>query len=184
MIACSASEAFSAWLAAARGSLAITTYQAGKVALVASSGGRVTLLLRQFEKPLGLAAEGNRLALACRHEVQILANAPLLARDYLEDQPGRYDALFLPRVSYYTGDINTHDVAWGREGLWIVAARFSCLAALSKDFSFVPRWQPKFISTVAPEDRCHLNGLAMRDGRPAFVTALGESDAVGGWRDN
>src|SRR5262249_22232865 len=62
--------------------------------------------------------------------------------------------------------------------------RFSCLCTLHPDYSFVPRWRPKFISALAPEDRCHLNGLAIVDGRPKYVSALGETDAAGGWRAN
>jgi uncharacterized protein (TIGR03032 family) len=46
----------------------------------------------------------------------------------------------------------------------------------------VPRWRPPFITGLAPEDRCHLNGLCMAQGRPAFVTALGAIDTPGGWR--
>ncbi|NEQ21969.1 MAG: TIGR03032 family protein, partial [Microcoleus sp. SIO2G3] len=130
------------------------------------------------------AVQEQRLALATHHEVLLFANAPLLANEYLENQLGRYDALYLPRVTYLTGDLNIHDLAFGSDSLWLVNTRFSCLAALSKDYNFVPRWQPRFISQLAPEDRCHLNGLAMVDGRPKFVTALGESDEVGGWRPN
>lgn len=179
---CSASDAFQAWLAQTDGSLAITTYQAGKLALVGWNGEQITVLLRQFPKPMGLAVQDQRLALATNHEVWLFANAPLLAHEYLEDQPGRYDALYLPRVTYFTGDLNIHDLAFGSDSLWLVNTRFSCLSALSKDFSFVPRWQPSFISQVVPEDRCHLNGLALVEGQPKFVTALGESDEVGGWR--
>jgi uncharacterized protein (TIGR03032 family) len=129
------------------------------------------------------------MALATRHEVVLLANAPLLAHDYLETQPGRYDALYLPRAAYYTGDLNVHDVAYGKDGdteagLWVVNSRFSCLSSLSREHSFVPRWKPPFVSEIVPEDRCHLNGLAMVDGKPGYVTALGETDAVGGWREN
>ena len=180
----SASEGFAEWMSQAGGSLAVTTYQAGKLALIGWNGRQVSLLMRQFEKPLGLAVEGQRLAIACRHEVLLYHAAPLLARDYLEDQPGRYDALYLPRASYFTGDFNIHDIAYGHDGLWIVNSRFCCLAALSTDYNFEPRWKPAFITELAPEDRCHLNGLAMQDGRPKYVTALGETDVVGGWRAN
>lgn len=184
VISCHADDAFAAWLEIAGGSLAITTYQAGKLALVGWNGQQVTVLLRQFPKPMGIAVQGQRLALATNHEVWFFANAPLLAPEYLENQPGRYDALYLPRVAYFTGDLNIHDLAFGRDNLWLVNTRFSCLSALSKDFSFVPRWQPPFISQLVPEDRCHLNGLAMVDGKPKFVTALGASDEVGGWRSH
>lgn len=183
-IECRAGESFGPWLAQAGGSLAVTTYQAGKVALIGWDGRQVTLVMRQFDKPMGLAVDGRRMALACRRDLTLFANDPALAHDYLVDQPGRYDALYLPRAVYLTGDLNVHDVAFGADGLWFCATRLSCLAALSQQYSLEPRWQPPFVSEVAPEDRCHLNGLAMRDGRPAFVTALGESDTAGGWREN
>jgi uncharacterized protein (TIGR03032 family) len=184
------SDSFQAWMSACGGALAVTTYQAGKVAMLGwdESRRQVTLLLRQFNKPLGLAVRGGALALATRHEVTLFADAPLLARDYLENQPGRYDALYLPRASYHTGDVNVHDIAFGtgsgavEADLWVVNSRFSCLASLSREFSFVPRWKPPFVSEIAPEDRCHLNGLAMVDGKPGYVTALGETDAAGAWR--
>ena len=183
-ITCSAAPAFVEWLAGAGGSLAVSTYQAGKVAMLGFDGRRVTLLMRHFDKPLGLAADGGRLALATRNDLWLFANAPPLAHDYLEDQPGRYDALFLPRATYHTGDLHTHDLALSDGELWLVNTRFSCLARVSYDYSFVPAWKPGFISDVVPEDRCHLNGLALRDGRPRYVTALGMTDTPGGWREN
>lgn len=181
-IDCSVSDTFVAWMSQAGGSLAVTTYQAGKLALIGWDGRQVTLLMRQFQKPMGLAVEGARLALATRHAVWLFANAPVLAHGYLEDQPGRYDALFLPRVAYYTGDLNVHDVAFGADGLVLVNSRFGCLASLSDQYSFVPGWRPPFVTEVVPEDRCHLNGLALVDGRPKFVTVLGETNEPGGWR--
>ena len=183
VVACSATPGFVDWLAQAAGSVAVSTYQAGKVAMIGWDGRQVTLLMRQFDKPLGLAASENRLALATRHDVVVLANAPLLASDFLEEQPGRYDALYLPRATYHTGDLNTHDVAILGDEMWLVATRFSCLAKLSYDFNFLPVWKPPFVSDLVPEDRCHLNGIAVRDGRPRYVTALGTTNAAGGWRE-
>jgi len=63
-----------------------------------------------------------------------------------------------------------------------VSTRFSCLCTLSPDYSFVPRWQPPFITKIVAEDRCHLNGLALVDGLPRYVTALGTTDERDGWR--
>ena len=142
----------------------------------------MNLLLRQFDKPMGIAVSGNRLALATRHQVFQFANSPILATDYLEQQPGRYDSLYLPRVSYFTGDLNIHDLAFAGEHLWIVNTRFSCLATLSNEYNFIPQWQPPFISELVPEDRCHLNGLAVVNDRPKYVTALGKRNEAGGWR--
>jgi uncharacterized protein (TIGR03032 family) len=183
-IQCLASATFEEFLAHAGGSLAISTYQAGKVAMIGWDGRQVTLLMREFDKPLGLAAAGNRMVLATRHDLWIFANTPLLAHDFLEDQPGRYDALYLPRASYHTGDLHTHDVAISAEGIIITATRFSCLARVSFDFNFVPFWKPNFVSDLVPEDRCHLNGLAMVENHPKYVTALGTTDTAGAWREN
>lgn len=182
-IECRCSEPFAEWLAQVKGSLAVTTYQAGKLALLGWRGSQMSLLMRQFSKPMGLAVGPGRLALATRNEITLLADAPLLAPDVYPDQPGRYDALYLPRATYHTGDLNVHDLAFGSDGLWMVNSRFSCLSALSKDFSFVPLWKPPFISDIVPEDRCHLNGLSVVEGKPRYVTALGETNVVGGWRE-
>jgi uncharacterized protein (TIGR03032 family) len=181
-VTCTVDDGFQDWLSQAAGAIAISTYQAGKLAFVGWDGTEISLLLRQFDKPMGIAVQGQRLALATRHEILLFANSPTLAQGYLEHQPGRYDALYLPRATYFTGDLNVHDLAWGDEGLWMVNSRFSCLSQLSADFSFMPRWQPPFISELVPEDRCHLNGLAMVAGQPRYVTALGATDEVGGWR--
>jgi uncharacterized protein (TIGR03032 family) len=183
-IGCQADAGFQAWMSRAGGSVVISTYQAGKVVMVGWNGQQITILLRHFEKPMGMAIAPDRLALATRHEVMFFANAKALAHNYLEDQPGRYDTLFLPRASYFTGDLNVHDLGFVGDELWMVNTRFSCLATLSYDYSFLPQWQPAFISELAPEDRCHLNGLAIAHGKPKYVTALGESNVVGGWREN
>ncbi|MBN1588419.1 MAG: TIGR03032 family protein [Pirellulales bacterium] len=182
-IECNASEAFRAWLAQAGGAVVLTTYQAGKVAVIGWDGRQVTLLMREFDKPLGMAVRGDRMVLATRHDVWFFANARLLAHDYRADQLGRYDALYLPRATYHTGDLHTHDVALGRDGVVLVNTRFSCLAKLSEEHNFTPLWKPSFVTDLVPEDRCHLNGVAMVDERPKYVTALGTTDAPGAWRE-
>jgi uncharacterized protein (TIGR03032 family) len=183
-IQCLTSGAFEEWIAQIGGSLCVSTYQAGKVAMIGWDGGQVTLLMRDFDKPMGMAVGGKRLVLATRHDLCVLSDSPLLAHDFVENQPGRYDALYLPRATYHTGEINTHDVAIAPEGVFLTATRFSCLARLSFDYNFVPFWKPSFISDLVPEDRCHLNGLALIENRPKYATALGATDTVGGWREN
>ncbi len=182
-ILCNTSTGFHDWLARAGGSLVVSTYQAGKVAMIGWNGAQVTLLMREFDKPLGIATSGNRLLLATRNEVTIFANAKALAFDFSEERPGAYDALYVPRVSHHTADLHTHDVAFCGSKIYCVATRFSCLAELSDEFNFKPVWKPRFVSDLVPEDRCHLNGLAIRDGRPRYMTALGETDAPGAWRE-
>jgi uncharacterized protein (TIGR03032 family) len=166
-------------------SILVTTYQAGKLVMLRPDGERLNTHFRGFSKPMGLAVDGERLAVGTSVEIWEYHNAPAVARRL--DPPGTHDACFLPRSSVCTGDIQIHEMAWGHSGgddpeLWFVNTRFSCLCTRSNKHSFVPRWRPPFISALAPEDRCHLNGLAMEEGRPAFVTALGTTDTRSGWR--
>ncbi len=183
VLRCSTQDGFTEWLSGAGGSLAISTYQAGRLVLVGWNGQQVSVLPRQLPKPMGLALDGDTLAVACKQEITFFANAKLLAPHYPQEHAKRYDALYLPRATYFTGDVSAHDLAFGEEGLWFVNTRFSCLSLLSRDFSFQPKWHPRFISQLAPEDRCHVNGMAMQNGRPKFVTAHGTSDEPGKWRD-
>lgn len=163
-------------------SLALTTYQAGKVILLSPSGDDgLVQLTRNFRRPMGLAADGDRIAVATGHEVVVLENAPSLARAYPR-RPGYYDAMFLPRMTLYSGAVDLHDMAWGSGHLWAVNTLFSCVCHVGGNFSFVPVWKPPFVSRLAPEDRCHLNGMAMHEGRPRYVTALGAADEPKGWR--
>jgi uncharacterized protein (TIGR03032 family) len=138
--------------------------------------------VRTFDKPMGLAAVGGRLALGTRKEVWFFRNAPDIAPRV--EPAGRHDACFLPRSAHVTGDIAVHELAWAGEELWVVNTRFSCLCTLHPDYSFVPRWRPPFVTALAAEDRCHLNGLALVDGQARYVTALGETNTAGGWRAN
>ena len=181
-IQCASDSGFIDWLTNSKGSLVVSTYQAGKLLMIGWDGKQLTLLMRQYDKPMGFDVSGKKLALASHNDITIHANDPVLAHNY--KQPGQYDALYLPRTTWHTGDLNVHDIAFANDGLWIVNTRFSCLAKLSDEVTFVPQWQPKFVSETVPEDRCHLNGLALVKGRPRYVTCLGETDTPGGWRDN
>ncbi len=163
-------------------SVMVTTYQAGKLVMLRAEEGRVNTHFRGFSRPMGLAVKGGRLAVGTAMEVWEFHDTPAVARRL--EPAGRHDACFLPRDSHTTGDVQIHEMAWARDGLWFVNTRFFCLCTLDGAHSFVPRWRPPFISALAPEDRCHLNGLGMVDGRPRYVTALGDTDDIGGWRRN
>jgi uncharacterized protein (TIGR03032 family) len=163
-------------------SLLVTTYQAGKLVVLRASKGVINTHFRAFNKPMGMALGRGRLAVGTAAEIWEFRNVPAVAAKL--DPPGKHDACFLPRRCHTTGDIQIHEMAYVGDELWFVNTRFSCLATYDADHSFVPVWRPKFISQYTPDDRCHLNGLGLRDGRPAWVTALGESDSAGGWREN
>jgi uncharacterized protein (TIGR03032 family) len=160
--------------------LLVSTYQANKLLAVRAGGQGLSTLVRTFDRPMGLAVDRSRLAVGTRKEVWFLRNAPDIA-SRVEPQ-GTYDACYLPRSSHVTGDIGIHEIAYATDELWLVSTRFSCLATLDADYSFVPRWQPPFITDLTAEDRCHLNGLALVDGKPGYVSALGTTDVRDGWR--
>lgn len=173
------SRLFAGWLAARNASIAFTTYQAGKLFLIGvNAEGSVSVFERTIERPMALCASGDDLYLSSLY--QLWRFSAVAGADGYQG----YDRLYAPRRSWVTGDIDIHDIKVDRDGRVIfVNTLFSCLATLSESDSFNPLWRPTFITKLAAEDRCHLNGLAMRDGRPAFVTAVGRSDVADGWRD-
>jgi uncharacterized protein (TIGR03032 family) len=136
--------------------------------------------LRIFNRPMGPAVDAAGMALGTRDQIWLLRNAPDIAPRV--EPAGRHDACFLTRSCHVTGDIGVHEFAWVGEELWVVNTRVSSPCALHPDYSFAPRWQPPFITALAAEHRCHLNGLAIVDGRSKYVTALSETTplAVGG----
>jgi uncharacterized protein (TIGR03032 family) len=163
-------------------SLIVSTYQAGKLVFFRADGAALNTHFRGFNRPMGVALEGDRLAIGTGLEIWEYHNSPAIARRL--PPPGKHDACFLPRHGHVTGDIQIHEMGWGGEELWFVNTRFSCLCTRHPHYSFVPRWRPAFVTALVPEDRCHLNGLCLIQGHPAFVTALGETDTKGGWRAN
>jgi len=164
-------------------SLLMTTYQAGKLVMVRDEGDHLNTHYRSFPSPMGLALAdgGSKLAIGTTLQVWQFRDNPNVARRL----DRRHDACFLPRSSHVTGNVMIHEMAYGAAGeLWFVNTRFSCLATLDPESSFVPRWRPPFVSELEPSDRCHLNGLAMEDGKPKYVTALGDTNTKDGWRAN
>jgi len=174
------SRQFNSWLQEQSASLAFTTYQAGKVFLIGlQSEGRLSIFERTFNRCLGLWSDTQSMWLSSLYQLWKFENAL---------QPGQttngYDRLYVPQVGYVTGDIDVHDVAVDSAGRVVfVNTLFSCLATVSETHSFTPIWKPPFISRLAAEDRCHMNGLAMAGGRPKYVTAVSQSDVADGWRD-
>ncbi|WP_041243706.1 TIGR03032 family protein [Gloeobacter kilaueensis] len=176
----SPSRQFPNWLAEHCLSLAFTTYQAGKLFLVGlQPDGRLSLFERTLNRCLGLWSDAQSLYLSTLYQLWKFEN--LLESAQTHDG---YDRCFVPRVGWVTGDLDAHDLALDATGRPVfVNTLFSCLATVSETHSFAPLWQPPFISRLAAEDRCHLNGLAMQDGRPAWVTAISQTNIADGWRE-
>ncbi len=174
------SRQFESWLAESGASLAFTTYQVGKIFFIGlKDDGKLSVFTRTLERCMGMTAAGRSLYVSTLYQI-------LRFEDVLEPGQGSdaYDAVYVPQASYFTGDLDVHDMALDGEGrLLFVNTLFSCIAAASATHSFVPVWQPPFVSKLAAEDRCHLNGMALDDGRLRYVTAVADSDVADGWRD-
>ncbi|MDZ8023153.1 MAG: TIGR03032 family protein [Nostoc sp. DedQUE11] len=169
------------WLQKQFISLTFTTYQTNRVFFIGcNEQGRVAAYERLFDKPMGMYASSNSIYVSTRYQIWRFENLLKPGEKYQQS-----DRLYIPRTAYTTGDLNVHDVVLDdAEKIVFVNTDFSCLATISNDYSFVPLWRPSFISKLAAEDRCHLNGLGMRDGKPAYVTACSTTDTAAGWRNH
>ena len=169
--------------------LLVSTYQAGQLVALGVADDRMSFDFHHFDQAMGIAIGKDRVAVGAKGQVWFLHDQSDLAPRL--EPVGSYDRCFLPGSTVVTGGIQGHEIAWGdgpevngRPDLWVVNTLFSCLVGLDESYSFVPRWKPPFITALAAEDRCHLNGMAMREGVPAFVTVMGQTDTAGGWREN
>ncbi len=174
------SRQFLSWLAEQRLSIVLTTYQTGKIFFLGlQPNGRMSVFERTLERVMALHATAETIYVSTLYQIWRFRNTLMPG----ETHQG-YDAVYVPRESRVTGDVDVHDMEIDAEGrLIFVNTQFNCLATPDDEHSFKPVWQPPWISKLAPEDRCHLNGLAMRDGKPRYATAVSRSDVSDGWRD-
>ena len=177
----STSRQMLSWLSEQKLSIALTTYQIGKLYFIGlKPDNGLSVFERSFNRCMGLCSTPNGLYMSSLYQVWRFENV----FETGQQQDG-FDRLYVPQVGYTTGDLDIHDMAVDSDGRLVsLNTLFGCLATLSETHSFKPLWKPPFISKLAAEDRCHLNGLAMKDGQPAYVTAVGRSDVADGWREH
>jgi uncharacterized protein (TIGR03032 family) len=175
------SRQLTSWMAENTLSLAFTTYQTGKLFFIGlQPDGRLSIFERTFNRCMGLCADDNTLYMSSLYQLWRFEN-------FFEEGQSHegFDRMYVPVNGHTTGDLDIHDVAVMDDGQVVfVNTLFSCLSVLDPKHSFTPIWQPKFISKLAAEDRCHLNGLAMENGKPKYVTAVAQADVADGWRDH
>jgi uncharacterized protein (TIGR03032 family) len=176
------SRGFEELLTRMGGSIAVSTYQAGKFFLLGvKQSGRLSVHERTFARCMGIAVSDDARSLLLATHFQIFRFDNALPPS---ETQGEVDAVYVPRVAWITGDLDAHDIAFGPDGKPLfVNTAFGCLAEVSEGWSFKPLWQPPFITKLAPEDRCHLNGMAVESGVPRYVTAVSQSNVSDGWRD-
>ena len=174
------------WLEGVNSALVFSTYRANRLIFVGRSiaentvDQKIMLHERLFDRPMGLYVAGESIWVATRCQIWRLDN---LLTPGLFHEGG--DRLYVPAASFITGDINTHELVVGGDGLPVfVNTAFSCLATVGIGCSFAPIWKPAFISKLCGDDRCHLNGIGLLDGLPTWASACGDSDGASSWRTN
>lgn len=162
-------------------SLMISTYQAEKViVLSAPEPNKLIQLPRNFETPMGIAYDGNRLAIASKTTITTFGK---MNKTILEQKNDIYDACFIPTASFYTGFSHLHDIAFGEDKLYAVNTNFSLIGSVNIDYNFTPYWKPFFIDEINGEDQCHLNGMAMENSKPRYVTLFSATSKAKGWKE-
>lgn len=169
-----------------KSSLLISTYKTGKLITARVDESSLNTDFQSLKKPMGISILGTRLAVGTKDSVITFSNQPGLKRNIKSLQPPT--AVFAPRAEFITGDISIHEMAFASsaedKNLYFINTSFSCLCVLEPDYSWVPVWRPSWITAYGAQDRCHLNGLAMVDGTPRYVTALSQSNEPNGWREH
>ncbi len=169
------------WLATYDIALAFTSYQTGRLYLVGhGSEGKLSIHEAHYPQAMGIVGDMNRLYLGSLHQVVRLES--VLQPGQIANQA--HDKVYVPRNIQIIGDVDIHELGICADGkVNFVNTKYSCIAEFSLYHSFKPVWKPIFISRLTAEDRCHLNGMAMRDGKARYASAVCKSDIIDGWRD-
>ena len=175
------SQGLAGFLASNNISIGFTSYQTGRLYLVGhGADGKLALHEAVYPQAMGVIGDGDRIYLGTLTQIVRMENVLNPSQRANEI----HDKVYVPRNMQTTGNVDIHELGIKENGkIVFVNTRYSCLCEPSVTHSFKPVWKPEFISKLAAEDRCHLNGLAMVDGQPKYVTAVCRSDVVDGWRD-
>lgn len=178
----SSSPGLADWLAEHNVSLALSNTLGHRLFFIGRDlNGKLAVSAQNYERCMGLfAVDSHTFYMVTRYQIWRLENGIPPGEEMEEG----YDRLYIPQMAHTTGFVNIHDIAVGDDRrIYFTNTRFACLSAVSERKSFTPLWRPPFISELAPEDRCHLNGLALRDGKPRYMTSFSQTNTPEGWRE-
>jgi len=177
----SCSPGLTAWMRRNQVSIAFTSYQSGRLYLLGSDPkGRLSFHERIYQRAMGIVGDGQRLFMGGLYQIWRFEN--ILNPGQVANE--MFDKCYVPRGALFTGAIDIHELGLRLDGtVNFINTKYNCLCTPSITHSFKVLWKPKFISSIVPEDRCHLNGLAMKYGKPKYATAVCKSDTIDGWRD-
>ncbi|MEH6828950.1 DUF4915 domain-containing protein, partial [Parasphingorhabdus sp.] len=162
--------------------IGFTSYQTGRLYLIGHGpDGKLALHEAVYPQAMGVTGDAGRIYLGTLTQIVRMEN--VLGPNQRANQV--HDKVYVPRNLQTTGNVDIHEIGIQDNGKIIfVNTRFNCLCEPSLTHSFKPVWKPDFISQIIAEDRCHLNGLAMVDGKAKYVSAVSRSDVANGWRDH
>jgi len=169
------------WLEKTKTTIIMSTYQTGKIMIIGQYDGQLDIRYKNFPRPMGMYAHKNLIWAGLGHGIWQFRNYPSAAVKV--DEKKKYTACYLPGNIHFTADIDIHEMEFG-DDLYFVNTKFSCLCVKGENVNFKPVWKPPFITSLQPTDKCHLNGMCLKDGKPRYVTALGQTDEPLGWRAN
>ena len=161
-------------------SLAVTT-DPNRLALISAADGELELSSTKLSRCRGLSVAGGRMAVVTAREIVIFSNVGRLAAHH-PDRRDHFDAFFYPRMTIFTGYCMIHDIILDGSSVIAANTRFSTISRFDGRFTFTPLWQPPFITEVVPEDRCHLNGIAVMADEVRYATAMAPSNTASGWQ--
>ena len=92
-------------------SLLVSTYQAGKLAVVGAREGKLNLSFHNFDRPMGVATSWRWIAVGTGGQIWFLRSAPDIAQRL--QRAGHFDGCFLARRSHVTGEIQCHELGFG-----------------------------------------------------------------------
>lgn len=178
------SRMMASWLESQNVSLVFTTYDIGKIFMVGvGADGRLSFSERTFPRVMGVCAHENGFWVGGLYQLLRFDNY-LRPGTRFNKGSKSFDGLYVPSMSYSTGDVDTHDIHVQGDTPTFVATRFNCLAQPLAGKSFKAVWRPPFIDRFAAEDRCHLNGMAMDAEGPRYVTCVSQTNVAESWREH
>lgn len=139
------------------------------------------LYCKSAPRAMGICYKNNELIASSLGNITTYTN-----RGELKDNVyGIFDKNFVPNTTIHRQDVDIHDICKTDDGeIYYISAMFSCICKPSKDNkTFEVYWKPPWISKLAAEDRCHLNGLCCIDGKPRFVSSICQGDIVKTWQE-
>lgn len=182
---------FLSWIAKNKVSFLITSYKTNNVYSIGavrepkSNELKLSIYMTAFSRPMGLHIHNNNdIYISTMHSLWKYVNIGETDDNETGIEGLNFDKTFMPRVSHITNDVDGHDITVDENGeVYFISATYCTICKPSETHSFEVFWKPPWISKVAREDRCHLNGLCNKDGKIKYASSVSQTNIRSGWRE-